>query len=81
MIYHTKINDHDLHLQIKKGFIRFGGNATLKIFGRLDCRSGKSMKKENRVFFNTVKEPIGTGFRPCGHCMKPAYKQWKNDII
>ena len=30
-----------------------GGNHDRRIFGRLDCKSGMRMKKENRVFFLT----------------------------
>ena len=39
-----------------------------KIFGRLDCRSGKRMKKENRVFFLTLQDALEAGYRPCQKC-------------
>jgi methylphosphotriester-DNA--protein-cysteine methyltransferase len=55
---------------IRKGEIPFAGNLKLKIYGKLNCRSGKRMKKENRVFFASEKEAIASGFRPCGHCLK-----------
>ena len=46
-----------------------------KIFGRLDCKSGMRMKKENRVFFHTWEDEILAGFRPCKNC-----KPTPNDI-
>ena len=58
--------------------IRFAGNKVLKIYGRLNCRSGKRMKKKNRVFFQSEDEALALGFRPCGHCMKEEYKKWKH---
>ncbi|WP_255711004.1 Ada metal-binding domain-containing protein [Dyadobacter chenhuakuii] len=54
-----------------------GGNARLKIFGTLQCNSGKRMKMKNRVFFNSENEAMLRGFRPCGHCMREAYSKWK----
>ena len=39
-----------------------------KIFGRLDCESGKRMKKENRVFFHSLEDTINEGYRPCKNC-------------
>ncbi|HEX4851811.1 MAG TPA: Ada metal-binding domain-containing protein [Puia sp.] len=53
------------------------GNANLKIYGRLDCRSGKRMQRKNRVFFEDEAEAIQRGFRPCGHCMHERYQSWK----
>ncbi len=50
---------------------KYAGWKTGKIFGRLDCKSGKRMKKENRVFFLTWKDAIASGYRPCKKC-KPA---------
>ncbi|MCE7072741.1 hypothetical protein LZG74_20680 [Dyadobacter sp. CY327] len=32
---------------------------------------------KNRVFFNSEKEAMSQGFRPCGHCMREAYLKWK----
>jgi methylphosphotriester-DNA--protein-cysteine methyltransferase len=77
VIKHSDINDAALREKIRKGRIRFGGNEKLKIYGSLSCRSGKRMKKENRVFFATEKEAIKKGYRPCGHCMKNKYQEWK----
>ncbi|WP_262902036.1 Ada metal-binding domain-containing protein [Pinibacter aurantiacus] len=53
--------------------INFGGNAKLKIYGKLSCKSGKRMKRENRVFFHSGEEAILSGYRPCGHCMRKEY--------
>jgi hypothetical protein len=39
-----------------------------KIFGRLDCKSGMRMKKENRVFFHTLEDAVNEGYRPCQKC-------------
>ncbi|WP_419699388.1 Ada metal-binding domain-containing protein [Mucilaginibacter sp. NFX135] len=58
--------------------IRLGGNARLKIYGTMSCRSGKRMKSENRVFFVSEAEAVNLGYRPCGHCMVQQYRRWKN---
>jgi methylphosphotriester-DNA--protein-cysteine methyltransferase len=76
MIKHLDINDIDLRSKIKQKEICFGGNRKLKIYGTLQCKSGKRMKRENRVFFTSANQAIENGFRPCGHCMKTAYKLW-----
>ena len=57
---------------IDAGKVRFGGNKRLKIYGTLTCGSGKRMKVENRVFFDSEEEAKNAGYRPCGHCMKKA---------
>ena len=62
---------------IDKGAIQLGGNANLKIYGTLNCKSGKRLKVKNRVFFANEKEAIENGYRPCGHCMRKAYQLWK----
>ena len=77
MIHHKDIGDANLRKQIRKNEICFGGNDLLKIYGTLHCRSGKRMKKENRVFFISEKEALDNGYRPCGHCMHGKYKLWK----
>ncbi|MBF2709615.1 Ada metal-binding domain-containing protein [Flavobacterium soyangense] len=76
MIKHSEINERDLRSKIKDKVITFGGNVKLKIYGTLKCKSGKRMKRENRVFFASENEAIKNGFRPCGHCMKIEYKKW-----
>jgi methylphosphotriester-DNA--protein-cysteine methyltransferase len=81
MIEHNELSDKDLRSKIRKNEIRFGGNQKLKIYGLLNCTSGKRMKKENRVFFISEKEAQQNNYRPCGHCMKAAYKKWKDGLI
>ncbi|MDP9959982.1 Ada metal-binding domain-containing protein [Chryseobacterium lathyri] len=75
---HTEIPDTVLRSKIRSGEIKFGGNHKLKIYGLLQCSSGKRMKKENRVFFISEKEALENNYRPCGHCMKVKYKLWRN---
>ncbi len=81
MIHHNNISNTELRKQIRQNFIRFGGNMKLKIYGKLNCISGKRMLKQNRVFFCTEAEAIKNGFRPCGHCMRSDYKKWKNGLV
>jgi hypothetical protein len=57
--------------------ITLAGNLKLKIYGKLNCASGKKMKVENRVFFASEAEAVVCGYRPCGHCMRQAYREWK----
>lgn len=79
MIRHIYISDASLRSLIRKKDICFAGNDKLKIYGMLSCRSGKRMKKENRVFFAMIEDALGKGFRPCAHCMKDDYHKWKNE--
>ena len=81
MIYHDEISDCYLRNKIKNAEICLGGNRKLKIYGTLKCASGKRMKRENRVFFLSENEARENGFRPCGHCMKTEYQNWKNGLI
>ena len=77
MTRHNDIDRQELRKKIKNRSIQYAGNSRLKIFGLLNCSSGKRMKKENRMFFKTETEAIPAGFRPCGHCMPDHYRQWK----
>jgi len=81
MITHIEITQTDLHKRIRRQEIRLGGNRKLKIYGTLQCGSGKKMKRDNRIFFSTESNAIQNGFRPCGHCMKQQYQTWKNGLI
>ena len=47
---------------------RYAGWGPGKIFGKLDCKSGMRMKKENRVFFASWQDAIDEGYRPCKNC-------------
>jgi len=83
MINHTDLGagpeqrSKKLRVLIRNGHITLGGNKRLKIYGTLSCSSGKRMKAENRVFFETEQEAIKAGYRPCGHCMAGKYRLWK----
>ena len=62
---------------IDEGHIKLGGNRILKIYGSLNCSSGKRMNAKNRVFFSNEQEAIDLGFRPCGNCLREKYLDWK----
>ena len=47
---------------------KYAGYRPGKIFGRLDCKSGMRMKKENRVFFQGWDDAVACGYRPCKKC-------------
>ncbi|PSR53650.1 metal-binding protein [Adhaeribacter arboris] len=81
MTLHIEISHKELQKQIRLKQIVLGGNQKLKIYGHLNCASGKRMKKENRVFFVSEAEAQNQGFRPCGHCMAAEFRNWKNGLI
>lgn len=81
MIKHKTIPTNILHTFIRDKTICFAGNEKLKIYGTLNCSSGKRMKKENRVFFKSQKEAIKSGYRPCAQCMNADYKKWKHGSV
>ena len=62
---------------VKSGSITLGGHRLSKIYGRLDCRAGKRMKPENRLFFRNQTEAIEQRFRPCAVCLPVKYKAWR----
>ena len=85
MIKHTDFENNKEGQQKLRGLIRkhkiiLGGNLRLKIYGTLQCSSGKRMLRNNRVFFESPTEAIQNGFRPCGHCMKKQYAAWKKSL-
>ncbi|HTK18114.1 MAG TPA: Ada metal-binding domain-containing protein [Mucilaginibacter sp.] len=85
MIRHLEVGDtafkrsRRLKALIDSSEVQFGGNAGLKIYGTLDCSSGKRMKVETRIFFKSAEEAVTSGYRPCGHCMRKEYLRWKSD--
>jgi methylphosphotriester-DNA--protein-cysteine methyltransferase len=87
MIRHTELGDQPFKRsrQLKKlldnNEITLAGNLKLKIYGTLNCTSGKRMKTQNRVFFKSADEAAALGYRPCGHCMSNDYKQWKDNSV
>ena len=58
MINHTDISNRVVFWKIKNREFAYAGNKKLKIYGFLNCRSGKRMKRENRVFFSSELEDI-----------------------
>jgi hypothetical protein len=84
MIQHADLGDNpfsrnrQLVKLINAGEVQLGGNRKLHIYGTLKCRSGKRMKVVNRVFFKSADEAEQYGYRPCGHCMRAEYLQWKS---
>lgn len=76
MVKQSTLNHVALCRKIVQGTFKFAGNSKLQIFGVFDCKSGKRMKLENRVFFESREDAITAGYRPCGHCMKLEYKKW-----
>ena len=74
--------DSKPYLSTKPG--TFGGHRKLKIYGRLDCPSAlKHISKghyiKHRVFFANEADAINAGYRPCGVCMKEAYRKWVDE--
>jgi methylphosphotriester-DNA--protein-cysteine methyltransferase len=77
MISHIDLEQSKLVALLKSCQLNVGGNSKLKIYGTLSCKSGKRMKKSNRVFFIDEAEAVSLGYRPCGHCMPNQHKIWK----
>ncbi len=40
---HWELTNEELHLMLKNGQIKFGGNKKLKIYGTLQCGGGKRL--------------------------------------
>jgi len=76
MLFHSVLNKQALRRLIKNQTITLAGNSRLKIYGLLSCKSGKRMKRQNRVFFVSVTEASQNGYRPCGHCLRKEYQAW-----
>ncbi|MDO3624917.1 Ada metal-binding domain-containing protein [Mucilaginibacter sp. BT774] len=83
MIAHLELGDtafkrsRKLKGLIDCGQVQLAGNKKLKIYGTLKCSSGKRMKTENRIFFESAREAANRGYRPCGHCMRGQYLLWR----
>ena len=76
MLFHATLTDAETSRLIAEGRISLGGNYPAKIYGLLSCRSGKRLKRSNRVFFSDEAAALSAGFRPCGQCLKAAYARW-----
>ena len=79
-LYTLTAADGATYLSAEKGTL--GGHRKLRIYGRLDCPSAlryiaKGEYVKYRVFFKDEATAIAAGYRPCGICMKEAYKKWK----
>ncbi|SHK84241.1 Metal binding domain of Ada [Chitinophaga jiangningensis] len=76
MIHHQQLGtttytrSKNLLQLIRTGAITIGGNKKLKIYGTLQCSSGKRMKTANRVFFRDEQEALQHGYRACKRCLK-----------
>ncbi len=81
MLYHDKLTRQELLKFFKTKSITLAGNRKLKIYGTLRCKSGKRMKRVNRVFFASKEEATRAGFKPCAHCLPSEYQKWKVKII
>lgn len=80
MIRHTLLEKSELHRLLREKKLTLGGNRTLRIYGRLDCRAGKRMKAENRVFFRDETDALVHGYRPCAVCLPAEYRAWRKVI-
>jgi methylphosphotriester-DNA--protein-cysteine methyltransferase len=78
---HELLTSNELKSLIRSGKISLGGNRHLNIYGLLSCASGKRMKKENRIFFESKGEAIQKGYRPCGNCLRKDYLRWKKSNV
>ena len=73
---HKELSDQEVKELLKSKEIKFAGYYKGKIYGKLDCWSGKKrMKRKSRVFFESEKEAINLGYRPCRFCMKERYER------
>src|SRR5690606_18732428 len=58
-----------------------GGNRGMRIYGALTCWSARAAIPRGyaaqRVFFADEAAAIAAGYRPCGHCMRERYAEWK----
>jgi len=70
MMQHHELSDRQLRQLLRTKEITLAGNRALRIYGTLNCKSGKRMKRTNRIFFKNETEALREGFRPCGHCMR-----------
>ena len=77
---HETLAPSELFKALKHQKVQWAGNRKLKIYGTLHCKSGKRMKKSTRIFFSSEHEALKEGYRPCGHCMRKAYLDWKTKM-
>lgn len=61
-----------------------GGYRRSRIYGRLGCPSAlrsiaKGQYVQHRVIFANEEVAVAAGYRPCGSCLRPNYRQWLAD--
>lgn len=67
---HDELTDAELFSLLRQRAIIYAGNRRARIYGRLECASGKRLRRRNRVFFGSEQEALALGYRPCGNCMR-----------
>ena len=65
---------------------KLGGNRAQKVYGRLDCGTAKywynlypELRRQRLVFFADERTALAAGYRPCGNCMRQAYREYRAD--
>ncbi len=81
MLQHSDLTDVALRAMIRNKEVTLAGNSKAMIYGKLNCRSGKKLLRQNRVFFTDEAEALRNNYRPCGHCMRTGYILFKNGPI
>jgi hypothetical protein len=60
-----------------------GGHRRTRVYGRLDCPIALGLisrgydVSRHRVFFADEAAAVAAGYRPCGACLRAAYRRWK----
>jgi methylphosphotriester-DNA--protein-cysteine methyltransferase len=67
---HDALTDAELFGLLRSRAILLAGNCRARIYGRLECASGKRLLRQNRVFFRSEQEALVQDYRPCRHCMR-----------
>src|SRR5256885_16208951 len=73
MLRHAELSPGELLALLRRGAITLAGHRRGRIYGRLDCPSGRRMRREQRVFFADEAGAVALGYRPCGRCPPPAH--------
>jgi hypothetical protein len=79
MLRHAELSPGELLGLLRRGAITLAGHRRGRIYGRLDCPSGRRMRREQRVFFADEAEALALGYRPCGRCLPLAYRAWRSE--
>ena len=64
-----------------------GGNRRQRVYGTMDCgvardqlRRFPDTMRAHRVFFADEASAVAAGYRPCGSCLREAYRRWKDEF-